>query len=252
MAKVSSIFSWIGGVAQISSAWWICLYYYIGAKQSYQHLNLWWLILIAVAYTIIGIIVLICRDIAVANGEHVIAWAVITLLFISLLGGIFTFGVESSSSGYRPRKYYYPKKTKEMEESTPIEEPEFVFVNPSSDNPIKVGNKAKVKEGFYISSIGQRVNAEEMCEIVDLSDSNVTISINRSNSVFNATTQIGNIMIEVKNPKFVQKQENVSSTDNDGPNEKSDKFEEIKRYKELLDLNIITQEEFDAKKKELL
>ena len=30
------------------------------------------------------------------------------------------------------------------------------------------------------------------------------------------------------------------------------KFEEIKKYKELLDLNIITQEEFDQKKKELL
>ena len=32
----------------------------------------------------------------------------------------------------------------------------------------------------------------------------------------------------------------------------SDKFEEIKKYKELLDMGIITQEEFDAKKKELL
>ena len=31
-----------------------------------------------------------------------------------------------------------------------------------------------------------------------------------------------------------------------------DKFEEIKKYKELLDSGIITQEEFDAKKKELL
>lgn len=91
-----------------------------------------------------------------------------------------------------------------------------------------------------------------MCEIVGLSNSNITISINHSNSVFNASTQIGNIMIEVKKPKFVQQQENVSSTDNDEPNEKNDKFEGIKRYKELLDLNIITQEEFDAKKKELL
>ncbi len=31
-----------------------------------------------------------------------------------------------------------------------------------------------------------------------------------------------------------------------------DKFEEIKKYKELLDLGIITQDEFDAKKKDLL
>ncbi len=33
---------------------------------------------------------------------------------------------------------------------------------------------------------------------------------------------------------------------------KFDKFEEIKKYKELLDAGIITQEEFEAKKKELL
>ena len=31
-----------------------------------------------------------------------------------------------------------------------------------------------------------------------------------------------------------------------------DKFEELKKYKELLDLGIITQEEFEVKKKELL
>jgi len=34
--------------------------------------------------------------------------------------------------------------------------------------------------------------------------------------------------------------------------EKSDSVDEIKKYKELLDSGIITQEEFDAKKKELL
>ena len=35
-------------------------------------------------------------------------------------------------------------------------------------------------------------------------------------------------------------------------NDKNDKFEEIKKYKELLDSGIITQEEFEQKKKELL
>jgi hypothetical protein len=34
--------------------------------------------------------------------------------------------------------------------------------------------------------------------------------------------------------------------------EKYDKFDEVKNYKDLLDQGIITQEEFDAKKKELL
>lgn len=35
-------------------------------------------------------------------------------------------------------------------------------------------------------------------------------------------------------------------------NHRMDKFEEIRKYKELLDEGIITQEEFEAKKKELL
>ena len=33
---------------------------------------------------------------------------------------------------------------------------------------------------------------------------------------------------------------------------KSDAFDEIRKYKQLLDEGIITQEEFDVKKKELL
>ena len=32
----------------------------------------------------------------------------------------------------------------------------------------------------------------------------------------------------------------------------TDKFEEIRKYKQLLDENIISEEEFEAKKKELL
>ena len=44
-------------------------------------------------------------------------------------------------------------------------------------------------------------------------------------------------------------EENKSTQHKD---EMPDKFEEIKKYKELLDIGIITQEEFDAKKKELL
>ena len=256
MVKVSSIFSWLGGIAQISSAWGVCLYFYIGAKQSYAHQNLWWLILIAIAYTIIGIIVLVCRDKAVAAGEHVLAWAIVTLLFISFLGGIFTLGVEDSSSSYRPKRYY-PKTSQSVETPKPVEEPEFIYVNPSAENQIKKGDFVKVKEGFYVSSIGQRVNSEEVCEVVNVSESGVTIAINHSNSFFNATTSSDNLTLKIKNPKFVQKQEekeqdSSSKEESKESGQNNDKFEEIKKYKELLDLNIITQEEFDQKKKELL
>ena len=55
--------------------------------------------------------------------------------------------------------------------------------------------------------------------------------------------------IEEKEEKIEQKTEPVKEIQA-SPN--VDKFEEIKKYKDLLDSGIITQEEFDAKKKELL
>lgn len=79
-------------------------------------------------------------------------------------------------------------------------------------------------------------------------------------------------MVKVKNPNYNQHIEtskkldpgiNKHSEPQDSPTTKEesenneseskiDKFEEIKKYKELLDLGIITQSEFDKKKKELL
>ncbi len=52
--------------------------------------------------------------------------------------------------------------------------------------------------------------------------------------------------------KMSKKENNKENQEEDKKEEQTDPFEEIKKYKELLDLNIITQEEFDKKKKELL
>lgn len=52
--------------------------------------------------------------------------------------------------------------------------------------------------------------------------------------------------------KFVGEEAVVEPKPETNGNKDLDKFEELKKYKELLDAGIITQEEFDAKKKELL
>ena len=53
---------------------------------------------------------------------------------------------------------------------------------------------------------------------------------------------------------IVENQTQVESitTQKSNPIDKNKAIEEIKQFKELLDVGIITQEEFDAKKKELL
>ncbi|MBR3280942.1 MAG: SHOCT domain-containing protein [Clostridia bacterium] len=48
-----------------------------------------------------------------------------------------------------------------------------------------------------------------------------------------------------------QSRRNSSAPTNDNTN-RADSFEEIKKFKELLDMSVISQDEFDAKKKELL
>lgn len=54
-----------------------------------------------------------------------------------------------------------------------------------------------------------------------------------------------------QNDNCIISQERVKLSE-DNQKLKIDKFEEIKRYKELLDMGIITQEEFEGKKKDLL
>ncbi len=58
--------------------------------------------------------------------------------------------------------------------------------------------------------------------------------------------------ILVGNTKKFAEPEEVNEVSKKEEIPKLDKFEEIKKYKDLLDNGIITQEEFDAKKKELL
>ena len=61
----------------------------------------------------------------------------------------------------------------------------------------------------------------------------------------------GKSLLEIVNKKLNEIKNNQTVT-NGVVEQKYDKFEEIKKYKELLDQEIITSEEFEQKKKELL
>lgn len=86
----------------------------------------------------------------------------------------------------------------------------------------------------------------------------VTFFVSDGISTFSATTGMNNVLIKERKliPVEEKKEEvevapKVEEKPKEQPAPKMDKFEEIKKYKELLDLNIIIKEEFDAKKKEL-
>ena len=241
MKVAAAVLSWIGGILTI-----IIMWSSFGPLLGYELAFL----AIPLVFTFITIAVLIYRQWATNHGSKVLA-GVLTIIFCGLLGGIFTLCIpESDLGGY----VYQPKKNS--------------YLNPTSSSlpprkeyskPVRVGDRIQVINGFYISGSGKRVDSGTISTAKAIDNYQVTFIVTQQNGiVFTATTGMSNLRIIgrttqiVESPKEEAKQiEKVAEEVKETPTEKLDKFEEIKKYKELLDLNIITQEEFDAKKKEL-
>lgn len=244
MKKAADFLTWFVVIDEIIGMWVVCLINFFEIK-AYGG-NAWWLILIPIVATLFLLFLAGFRQDAVNNGEDYVKWGVITLLFLSIPGGILTICLNSTPSRSYKFKYYSSKKPKPEIEEKPVEE--YIFVKPSAERNAEVGDTAKIVNGFYISSLGKRVNSDDVCEIYQINGDEVTVAINHGTAFFHATTQLNNLLLKIKNPEFEKKVEEVKQV----IDQSSDKFEELKKYKELLDLNVITQEEFDAKKKELL
>ena len=232
MKAASNVMSWFGGLLQMAIAW---IWAFNLPKEG-------WLFAIALIYTVAGFLILTARQMNVSEGKNIVAWGVITLLFISVLGGIFTLCIPRSYTSYRPHYSYHTKQSQESaqknaDEIKSIED--YTFVNVSSASEISKGSIVQIIDGFYAGNVGQRVIAGDICEVLEVNGDNLVVQVNHSTSFFRAETKIDNVLLKIKNPNLIEKKE-------------LDKFEEIKKYKELLDLNIITQEEFENKKKELL
>lgn len=87
-------------------------------------------------------------------------------------------------------------------------------------------------------------------KVNDLSKPSFVINLD---SVQIAEDVVATFDILVGNTKKFSNNETANESESEKKDErKLDKFEEMKKYKELLDSGIITQEEFDAKKKEIL
>ena len=143
----------------------------------------------------------------------------------------------------------YFAETDRVEEKK-IEEPEFVFVKPDESNPIAEGSIVKVVQSVYASSVGQRITNADICTVESIDGDRLTVYVDKTSAKFRYFLERNNVVVKIKNPKYV-----APTIKEDSPADKNDnldKFEEIKKYKELLDMGIITQEEFDEKKKELL
>lgn len=261
MKIAASIVSWIGGVITtivgvftIQAGYDVTVYHnsMYGRYSTIEHRDypdwIWiiWGVMIAIR---IG--VLIYRERQVYLGFKT-KCGILTILFASLLGGILTLCIpEHILYGYDTDPYENYGVTKKETSETPKpaivpeipkEEPEFIFVKPTDNHPVTIGEEVRVFRSFYVASATALVQDTDKCEVIAIEEDSVTITVYKESEQFNAQTNIDNILIKEKNPNYVSKEEQ----------EQKDKFEEIKKYKELLDLNIITQEEFDVKKKELL
>ena len=245
MKKAADFLTWFVVIDEIVAMWIICITNFIAIQKAGA--NAWWLIVIPIIATLVLLILAWFRQDAVNEGEDYVKWGVITILFLSIPGGILTICLNSvpTRSSYK-FKYYSANKPKTAVEEKPVEE--FIFVPPSTDRPLKNGDIVKVINGFYASAVGQRVNKDDICEVYEIKGDEVVLAVNHDTSIFHAATKMDNVLVKIKNPLYEEKQAAVEQ-----PSEpQGDKFEEIKKYKELLDCGIITQEEFDKKKQELL
>ena len=93
MKKAALWLSWIGGLATIGTALLIYIFY--------RHLHLFFQFLPIIMVALV-IVVLILREIAVSKERYIRTMGVLTLLFVSIPGGILTI-IYGSNSLYRNR-----------------------------------------------------------------------------------------------------------------------------------------------------
>lgn len=125
----------------------------------------------------------------------------------------------------------------------------FASMMPMANRLLKTLDKAcfDYSEAEFDSDIEKIENITDEIEVeVDKKDFNIAgIKEKVASEVKNAGTSISGAFSKFKGAVSPKKSENNA-------NNSDDKFEAVKKYKELLDMGIISQEEFDFKKAELL
>lgn len=235
MKVAAAVLSWIGGIVSIGAMW--------GSISPLIVDDTVWLLL-PLFYTLITIGVLIYRQWATNHGHKVLP-GILTIIFCGLLGGIFTLCIPEEDLGgyvYKPRPNSYLNNYSSSSYQRQSTQTKSIF-----PQPVLVGDRIEVIESFYSPIIGRRVNSKTISKAEKISGTKVSFPVSDGTCSFMAETDMSNLRIIGRTVKPVEEPKNTVPQQT----KQLDKFEEIKKYKELLDLDIITQEEFDAKKKEL-
>lgn len=200
------------------------------------------------AYSFVGYFALSKRQNDIDVGRSYVKWGILTILFFSIPGGILTMCIPRKAPKYVSHKII---EEYAIRNELKKEETEFIFVVPDEEHPIEIGSTVMIIDGFYSQTLGKRVSQNTVCEVTSIQGQEAVVEVDDGSAKYRVTIPFSNLKIKIRNKKYIDKNQ-INTPVSEGNNNEMDKFETLKKYKELLDLNIITQEEFDKKKKELL
>ena len=244
MKTASTILSWIGGILTTV----IGLTFLSIGRTSTTHYHSYygddytlteqvpypvWIWLLYLANVVARIIILIWRQYSISNGRK-IACGICTILFASVLGGIFTLCIPEKDL-YSDSKNSYSTRYVSINEQTS----DYNYGPVDEEHPLEIGAQIKVINEYEDILEQRRIPAGTIGKIVAIQGNAVFFNVNTGSSNFETKTTKENVCAQKRQLTGNANKHNI------------DKFEEITKYKALLDQGIITQEEFEAKKKEL-
>ena len=261
MKIAATIFSWLG--AAFTTIYGLVFLISGGTKTS------GWLWVLWILAVIVRIIILIWRSVSIENGNK-IACGVCTLLFCSIIGGILTLCIpESQLNPYSTRAPgRYPQRSSY---STPRSTSSTTYTNrfrtydasgaPSnepSNNKKKESYEKMLKDGLisqstYDSMVARLDDASSQESKIDLRKEESSSEVDQHAEEVVETTEKKLSLAKNVEPETKDNLPIPEKEPNDAKAAKErETVELIKEYKQLLDDGAISQEEYDAKKKELL
>lgn len=253
MEKAARVFNWLGYIGilvtflvlgieytSLANTYDCSNYYsYSCSKVLYNYYNglsitMWALLGI---YVLVMLPVSIWIDNQITSRGNVVAAGIVSILFLGIIGGILTVCCQSlydASTSYSSRNYGRDNSEEKQHYSFKVEE------KPSSPSfSFKAGEKYKLAKNVYtpygLVYKGSEVTITEITSAFCMAD--VVLENGQKANV--------NLMYsDLEEP--IQNEEPVNSSS------EMETIKILKEYKSLLDNGVITQEEFDKKKKELL
>lgn len=253
MKKAASIWSWIGGVLSTileivyfangrlvtttrTTGGWYPITYTTTERVPFEA---WVWVLWAIWFGI-RIVVLIWREISVNNGNKV-ACGVLTIITSALLGGILTLCIPED-------QLWSSRSTPSLSKYKGYKRNASGYSNSSELSPLDRASKLKDLEDEYATGK------------ITMSEYNRRAAIIKGEEVKEEATPVVNEEpTNIPEPEIVEEIEVAPIPEpfeapsvEEEPVEESEKIRLVREYKKLLDEGIITQEEFDNKKKQLL